>query len=213
MAADDRRPRSRKSPRHGARGPRLHDGLDKLQGKLEDLHEHQRRRMGPQAVPRGFLRTYVISLMSRQPETGYSLMRHIDERTDGTWRPGPGTIYPLLKSLSREGIIVALDHAGRQDSVAYSTTEKGKKELAEMQRRIIERGTEGQALMKLAGELFPASDSIQFLIKHYAAEHDLFQEKVMELPETERDIALKQVQAMLEKQLEWIRLQLPQKAR
>lgn len=169
--------------------------------------------MGPQAVPRGFLRTYVISLMSRQPETGYSLMRHIDERTDGTWRPGPGTIYPLLKSLSREGIIVALDHAGRQDSVAYSTTEKGKKELAEMQRRIIERGTEGQALMKLAGELFPASDSIQFLIKHYAAEHDLFQEKVMELPETERDIALKQVQAMLEKQLEWIRLQLPQKAR
>lgn len=169
--------------------------------------------MGPQAVPRGFLRMYIISLVSRSPETGYSIMRHIDEKTEGTWRPGPGTIYPLLKSMSREGLIASLDHGGRQDSVAYSVTEKGKQELSDMQRRMLERGTEGQALMGLVGELFPPSHYAQFFIKHYKGEHKLFAEKVLELPPEERDATLKEVQSVLEKQLEWIRLQLPHKAR
>ncbi|HLQ21553.1 MAG TPA: PadR family transcriptional regulator, partial [Nitrososphaerales archaeon] len=58
---------------------------------------HTRRWMDPQAVPRGFLRFYVLSLLSRRPEAGYSIMRTIEETTDGAWRPGPGTVYPLLR--------------------------------------------------------------------------------------------------------------------
>ena len=36
--------------------------------------------MDPQAVPRGFLRFYVLSLLSRRPEAGYSIMRTIEEQ-------------------------------------------------------------------------------------------------------------------------------------
>ena len=166
--------------------------------------------MGPQAVPRGFLRMYMISLMSHKPESGYSIMQHIEGKTKGSWRPGPGTIYPLLKSMSKEGLIKALGRGGREDSVAYSATEKGKLELAEMQRLTRERGTEGQALMGLFGELFPASYYVSFFTKHCAAEHELFAMKVMELPKAEREATFREVKAMLERQLEWIRLQLRQ---
>ena len=47
---------------------------------------HGRRWMDPQSVPRGFLRFYVLSLLSRSPEAGYSIMRTIEETTDGAWR-------------------------------------------------------------------------------------------------------------------------------
>ncbi|HKT22866.1 MAG TPA: PadR family transcriptional regulator, partial [Nitrososphaerales archaeon] len=58
-----------------------------------------KRWLHPQAVPRGFLRLYTLAQLSRGPETGYSIMQKIDERTDGAWKPGPGTMYPLLKSM------------------------------------------------------------------------------------------------------------------
>jgi DNA-binding PadR family transcriptional regulator len=169
--------------------------------------------MGPQAVPRGFLRMYVISLFSRNPESGYSLMRHIEEKTKGTWRPGPGTIYPLLKSLSEEGLIQPTGREGREDSVTYSATEKGKQELAEMQRMMLERGKEGQALIGLMGEMFPASQYASFFTKHFREMHQLFAEMAMEIPEAQRDVALREVEAVLEEQLKWIRRQLSRKVR
>src|SRR2546428_12997250 len=88
---------------------------------------HRRRWMDPQSVPRGFLRFYVLSLLSRRPEAGYSIMRTIEETTDGAWRPGPGTGYPLLRGMVDESLGRPMDSAGREGSGAYSIREKGKK--------------------------------------------------------------------------------------
>ena len=59
----------------------------------------------PQAVPRGILRLYILSMLSKREETGYSIMRTIEDKTEGAWRPGPGTVYPLLRSLLKEGLL------------------------------------------------------------------------------------------------------------
>jgi DNA-binding PadR family transcriptional regulator len=197
-------------------------GLEKpakrgLRDRLRSKHEAHRtnltirRRMGPQAVPRGFLRMYMLSLMSRQPETGYSAMQHINEKTQGAWRPGPGTIYPLLKTMSKEGLIKPLGQGGREDSVAYSITAKGKGALDDMQREMVRRGSEGQAMMGLVGELFPPAHYTSFFTSHYRAEHALFAEKVVMLSRPERDLVLKEVELILERQLAWIKHQLQQK--
>lgn len=193
--------------------PAKRDLRDATRAKHEEhkARWRKRRRMGPQAVPRGFLRIYILSLMSHQPETGYSIMQHINEKTKGAWRPGPGTIYPLLKIMAHQGLIKALEKGGREDSVAYSVTPKGKGELEEMQLEMTRRGSEGQAMMGLVGELFPPGHYVAFFTSHYRAEHELFADKVMELAQPERDSALREVEIILERQLAWIRLQLAQK--
>src|SRR2546428_4267618 len=99
---------------------------------------HRRRWMDPQSVPRGFLRFYVLSLLSRRPEAGYSIMRTIEETTDGAWRPGPGTVYPLLRGMGDESLVRPMDSAGREGSLAYSITEQGEKALGEVQQSPLE---------------------------------------------------------------------------
>jgi len=96
------------------------------------LEEHHPIR--PQAVPRGFLRMYTVMLLASEPRTGYSLMQSIEERSGGTWRPGPGTIYPLLKALTDEGLIAARSAGKREGSVVYEITSRGRGVAAEMQK-------------------------------------------------------------------------------
>ena len=90
----------------------------------------------PQAVPRGILRLYILSMLSEKPETGYSIMRIIEDKTEGAWRPGPGTVYPLLRSLVKEGLLEKAESSGGGATVKYSVTKKGKQELEEMQRTL-----------------------------------------------------------------------------
>ncbi|MGC9310273.1 MAG: PadR family transcriptional regulator [Candidatus Aenigmatarchaeota archaeon] len=73
-------------------------------------------------VPRGFLRSYVIGLLAKKPLHGYALMDTIEERT-GFWRPSPGTIYPLLESMEKDGWIEEIP--GPERKKQYRLTGKG----------------------------------------------------------------------------------------
>jgi DNA-binding PadR family transcriptional regulator len=59
----------------------------------------------PHAVPRGLLRFYILRLLTENPMKGYELITKIEKRTEGVWKPGPGSIYPMIASLRREGLI------------------------------------------------------------------------------------------------------------
>jgi DNA-binding PadR family transcriptional regulator len=62
---------------------------------------------GPHTVPRGLLRFYILRLLSENPMKGYEVITRIEERTAGFWKPGPGSIYPMLESMRTEGLIRA----------------------------------------------------------------------------------------------------------
>ena len=36
---------------------------------------------------------------------GYGIITAIAERSEGSWQPGPGSVYPALRSLDEEGLI------------------------------------------------------------------------------------------------------------
>lgn len=55
---------------------------------------------------RGLLTLLVIHFLEKKPQSGYELLKEIDETTDSTWVPNKGTLYPLLKSFG----------AGRSDT-------------------------------------------------------------------------------------------------
>ena len=88
--------------------------------------ERGRRREGRigRFLEHGDLRFVVLSLVAEQPAHGYELIKALEERTGGAYRPSPGVIYPLLSMLEDEGFIRAVEsEAGRK---AYEITEEGK---------------------------------------------------------------------------------------
>lgn len=54
---------------------------------------------------RGFLRPEVIQLLEQQPMSGVDIMTRMQEMSRGWYRPSPGSIYPLLEQLEKEGLI------------------------------------------------------------------------------------------------------------
>jgi DNA-binding PadR family transcriptional regulator len=54
---------------------------------------------------RGFLRPQIIQLLEKQPMNGVDMMNELQEMSHGWYRPSPGSIYPLLEQLEKEGLI------------------------------------------------------------------------------------------------------------
>ncbi len=163
-----------------------------------------KRWIHPQAVPRGFLRLYMLSLLSRKPETGYSIMRTIGERSDGAWRPGAGTVYPLLKDMAKDGLVKQLDSNAKEGRKAYSMTEKGRLELEEMQRTIASVGRREQAMMRFFVDVLPATAFASMVVRRGRDMVDILREKIGEVPQPERDAILREMRVIFENQLSWI---------
>ncbi len=85
----------------------------------------------PHMVPRGFLKYYILRLLSQKPMYGYEIMEEIEKRTTGHWRPGPGSIYPTLEWLEKIGYIEIVPGKSDKKKSArpYRITEKGQQEI------------------------------------------------------------------------------------
>jgi len=71
------------------------------------------------AIPRGFSRQYILSLVKVQPMTGKEIIDKATVHSGGKWKPSPGLIYPLLGRLLEEGLVAEVKD-GR-----YAITKKG----------------------------------------------------------------------------------------
>ncbi len=65
----------------------------------------------------------ILRLLENSEMSGTDLMRLMEERTGGVWRPSPGSVYPLLASLEHHGMIQAVRTDGR--SKIYAITDRG----------------------------------------------------------------------------------------
>jgi len=85
-------------------------------------------------VPKGFIRYQVLELLSEKPMSGSEIINEIEKKTDGRWKPSPGSVYPLLSWLQDNSYIKELlaEEGGMK---RYMLTEKGKA-LLEEQRKI-----------------------------------------------------------------------------
>jgi DNA-binding PadR family transcriptional regulator len=68
---------------------------------------------GPRAR-RGDVRAALLTLLAEEPRNGYQLMQEIEQRSDGLWRPSPGSVYPALQLLQDEGLVSSSEDAGRR---------------------------------------------------------------------------------------------------
>jgi DNA-binding PadR family transcriptional regulator len=42
---------------------------------------------------------------STEPVNGYQVIQQIADRTDGAWKPSPGSVYPTIAQLQDEGLV------------------------------------------------------------------------------------------------------------
>jgi DNA-binding PadR family transcriptional regulator len=85
-------------------------------------------------VPRGFIRYYVLRLLSEKPMSGSEIIQHVEEKSGGRWRPSPGSVYPLLAWLQENKLIreVPSEESGIK---RYTLTTDGKKFLEEQEKK------------------------------------------------------------------------------
>lgn len=93
---------------------------------VENLRSEFERRVAPR-MGRGDVRSAILALLLEEPMHGYQIIHEIEKRTDGSWKPSPGSVYPTLQMLTDEGLLVANEADGRK---TYSLTASGKDEAA-----------------------------------------------------------------------------------
>jgi DNA-binding PadR family transcriptional regulator len=76
---------------------------------------------------RGDVRIALLLLLAEEPRNGYQLMQEIDERSGGSWRPSPGSVYPTLAQLEDEGLIRAGERDGGR---VFEITDPGRDQIA-----------------------------------------------------------------------------------
>jgi len=75
---------------------------------------------------RGDIRTAALLLLAEEPRNGYQIMQEVEERSDGVWRPSPGSVYPALQQLEDEGLIRSEEIDGRK---LFRLTDAGEAQL------------------------------------------------------------------------------------
>ncbi len=102
------------------------NNMDGMWQAVEEFRSRFDKRSGVRAG-RGELRTAVLALLAERPMHGYQIIREIEERSGGTWKPSAGSVYPTLQLLADEGFVSAEESNGRK---IYSLTEAGREDVA-----------------------------------------------------------------------------------
>jgi DNA-binding PadR family transcriptional regulator len=75
---------------------------------------------------RGDIRTAALLLLAEEPRNGYQIMQEVEQRSEGVWRPSPGSVYPALQQLEDEGLIRSEESEGRK---LFHLTADGRAEI------------------------------------------------------------------------------------
>lgn len=78
-------------------------------------------------VRRGDMGLVLLNALLDKPMHGYELIKVLEEKSKGTWRPSPGSVYPTLQLLEEQEFVVSSMQGGKK---TYAVTPAGRKEAA-----------------------------------------------------------------------------------
>jgi DNA-binding PadR family transcriptional regulator len=140
---------------------------------------------GPRAR-RGDVRAALLVLLAEEPRNGYQLMQEIEERSEGVWRPSPGSVYPALQQLEDEGLVRVEQGEGGK---AYALTDAGRAYVEERRDRLgapwdAVKGDVGEGAWELMGPMRQIGMAL-FQLMHSGSEQQQAEAKEV-LSETRR---------------------------
>ena len=80
----------------------------------------------------GDLPALILAVLSQTPQHGYAIAREVERLSDQALHMKEGTLYPALRVLEQDGLIVGTWEAQAKgaDRKVYTLTEAGRKEMA-----------------------------------------------------------------------------------
>ncbi|EAZ89066.1 PadR family transcriptional regulator [Crocosphaera chwakensis] len=97
-------------------------------GKGRPRRRGHHLRDGRTRIPRGDIKYLLLSLLAEKPQHGYQLIREIELRWGGFYRPSPGSVYPTLQLLEEGNYLTSEQLEGKK---VYTITDSGKELLAQ----------------------------------------------------------------------------------
>ncbi|MFX0059362.1 MAG: PadR family transcriptional regulator [Candidatus Hodarchaeota archaeon] len=89
-------------------------------------------RLG-KAMKKGFISTLVLLVLKEEPSHGYQIIKAIEERTLGFWKPTTSTIYTVLKDLMERNLIELVSPLDDDDTKKiYRLTTNGQQALSDL---------------------------------------------------------------------------------
>jgi DNA-binding PadR family transcriptional regulator len=160
------------------------------------------------SAPKGLLRHYILHKIAQKPIHGYEVIQDIDSKTEGAWKPGAGSLYPILKKLVSEGLIKA-DSASVEEPTrrVYHITPSGTEELARSKEMFASFQHRWGFLRKLFIELIDPEHLADFFVdgsnRQFQLAQEMLESKAGKLPDSEVEYILKEYGLSLERQLNW----------
>ena len=150
--------------RGGPFGPGFGPGFDPAFGPGFPFGRGPRGHRGRGRGRRGDVRAAILALLAERPMHGYEMIQEIAQRSNGLWRPSPGSVYPTLQLLVDEGLIVATETEGSKK--LFDLTDQGREAASKTETPPWEEIAEGAdpnevnlrtALGQIHGALFQAA--------------------------------------------------------
>ncbi len=173
------------------------------QNRFDAFHDSLGLR--PHGAPRGLLHFYALLSIARKPMRGYDLMREIEIKTEGAWRPGPGAVYPVLQKLAKQGLVAGKKPGDGSTQVLYEITPAGLQRIAEA-KGMMRSSTERMGLVSsLFVDLMGPEDTVRFVLNAFDGYiqlvHTVVEAEKSELTNQDKLFLMRQYRLNLEREL------------
>ena len=160
------------------------------------------------SAPKGLLRYYILHKIAQKPIHGYEIIQDIDSKTEGAWRPGAGSLYPILKKLVSEGLIKAEPEPSAEATRrVYQITPKGVESLAHAKEMFANFQQRFGSLRRLFIDLIDPENLATFFVdgsnRQFQMAQEMLESKQDKIPLSDLEYILKEYKLNLERQMNW----------
>ena len=90
----------------------------------------------PHFLGKGDFKSILLHILENRPMHGYEIIKSLEERYHGFYKPSPGTVYPALRALLRQGLV---EVSGEERRKTYRISRKGRGHLRSRRAEIEKR--------------------------------------------------------------------------
>src|ERR1700756_21739 len=160
------------------------------------------------SAPKGLLRYYILHKIAQKPIHGYEIIQDIDSKTEGAWRPGAGSLYPILKKLVSEGLIKAeAEPSTEATRRVYQITPKGVQSLTHAKEMFTNFQQRFGSLRRLFIELVDPENLATFFVdgsnRQFQMAQEMLEAKQNKISLADLEYILNEYKLNLERQMTW----------
>ncbi|MCY0883236.1 MAG: PadR family transcriptional regulator [Acidianus infernus] len=108
-------------------------------------------KMNLERLRKGTLKLLILEALNDKPMHAYEIIKSIEKKFHGIYKPSPGSLYPVLKQLIENGMVTVEE---KDDKKIYIITDKGKEAFNKMKTEMKNVFTKNNQYRKLVNQLF-----------------------------------------------------------